>query len=82
MALHAHFRLHVPCHALKITNVCTLCSVQDVSFSPKSLRLPQDELLGLASDPQEGYLAEQIDPTVLQRQHEDRQVEILDRLST
>ena len=43
-------------------------------FATKRTRLSQDELLGLASDPQEGYLAEQIDPTVVQRQHEDRQV--------
>ncbi len=41
----------------------------------------QDELLGLSNDPQERYLAEQIDPTVLLRQSEDRQVQT-DKLST
>lgn len=48
----------------------------------ESSRLPQDELLGLASDAQEGYLAEQIDPTVVQRQHEDRQVGVVYCLNT
>jgi len=37
------------------------------------LHLLQDELLGLANDPQEGYMAEQTDPTVVLRQSEDRQ---------
>ena len=40
----------------------------------KSSCFPQDELLGLAADPEKGYLADQIDPTVLLRQREDRQV--------
>lgn len=35
--------------------------------------LSQDEVLGLANDPQEGYMAEQIDPTAVLRQNEDRQ---------
>lgn len=35
----------------------------------------QDELLGLANDPQEGCFADQIEPTVLLRQSEDRQVQ-------
>jgi len=38
-----------------------------------SSHLSQDELLGLANDPQEGYMAEQIDPSVVLRQNEDRQ---------
>ena len=40
----------------------------------KLYNLSQDELLGLAADPGKGYLADQIDPTVLLRQREDRQV--------
>ena len=38
--------------------------------------MSQDELLGLADNSQEGYLAEEMDPTVVHRQVEDRQVQL------
>ena len=48
-------------------------SYQGIHFETDLSHLLQDELLGLANDPQEGYMAEQIDPSVVLRQNEDRQ---------
>ena len=54
---------------------CSLFTKYDKTLRT-ALYLLQDELLGLANDSQEGYLAEEIDPTVVHRQVEDRQVQL------
>ena len=59
------------CHVLHDKCCRAICVFMALPIDLQSL---QDELLGLAADPEKGYLADQIDPTVLLRQREDRQV--------